>query len=109
MVVSLVPEDDDAAETALRSALALRYNTVKRFLSLLGESKALDAATGGKRVLDAGELLSIYERFRRLAVGDPVVAFGGPAEGWPAPSAVCGRSWSSSLRTGAPAARHHAE
>jgi len=40
VVVSLVPEGDDTAETALRSALALRHNTVKPFLSLLGESKA---------------------------------------------------------------------
>ena len=45
-VVSLVPEDDGTAETALRGALALRYNTVRPFLSLLGESKALDAAPG---------------------------------------------------------------
>lgn len=51
VVVSLVPEDDDSAESALRGALALRYNTVKPFLSLLGESKALGAATGGTRVL----------------------------------------------------------
>lgn len=50
-VVSLVPEDDDTAETALRGALALRYNTVRPFLSLLGESKALDAAPGGRRIL----------------------------------------------------------
>ncbi|MDH2388780.1 hypothetical protein QCN29_08265 [Streptomyces sp. HNM0663] len=51
VVVSLVPEDDGTAEAALRGALALRYNTVKPFLSLLGESKALSAATGGARVL----------------------------------------------------------
>ncbi|MGW1201166.1 hypothetical protein [Streptomyces cyaneofuscatus] len=38
-VVSLVPKDDISAETALRSALALRYNTVKPFLYLLGESR----------------------------------------------------------------------
>ncbi|MGB8946635.1 MAG: Tn3 family transposase [Streptomyces sp.] len=50
-VVSLVPEDDNTAETALRSALALRYNTVKPFLSLLGESKTLDAAPAGRRIL----------------------------------------------------------
>ncbi len=47
-VVSLVPEDNNTAETALRGALALRYNTVRPFLSLLGESKALDAAPGGQ-------------------------------------------------------------
>lgn len=49
VVVSLVPEDDGTAESALRGAPALRYNTVKPFLSLLGESKALGAATGGMR------------------------------------------------------------
>lgn len=51
LVVSLVPEDEDSAAVAMRAALATRYNTVRPFLSLLGESKALDAATGGKRVL----------------------------------------------------------
>jgi hypothetical protein len=50
-VVSLVPEDGDSAETALRAALATRYAMVRPFLSLLGESKALDAASAGKRVL----------------------------------------------------------
>ncbi|MDW6066367.1 hypothetical protein SAZ11_62245 [Streptomyces sp. FXJ1.4098] len=66
-VVTLVPEDEDedadededndadeakdAAGTAMRSALATRYATVKPFLALLGESKALSAATGGARVL----------------------------------------------------------
>ncbi|GAA2593295.1 hypothetical protein GCM10010411_28010 [Actinomadura fulvescens] len=50
-VVALVPQDEDSAETATRSALATRYNTVKPFLALLGESKALSAATGGARVL----------------------------------------------------------
>ncbi len=49
VVVSLVPEDDGTAESALRGAPALRYNAVKPFLSLLGESKALGAATGGMR------------------------------------------------------------
>ncbi len=51
MVVSLVPEDEDSAAVAMRAALATRYNTVRPFLSLLGESKALDAASGGARVL----------------------------------------------------------
>lgn len=54
VVVSLVPEDDGTAESALRGALALRYNTVKPFLSLLGESRALGAATGGMRILTGG-------------------------------------------------------
>nr|WP_229885650.1 DUF4158 domain-containing protein [Streptomyces tanashiensis] len=61
-VVSLVPEDDDTAETALRSALALRYNTVKPFLSLLGESKALDAAPGGRRILTGVQRLPALSR-----------------------------------------------
>ncbi len=61
-VVSLVPEDDDTAETALRGALALRYNTVKRFLSLLGETSALGAATGGMRVLTGVRRLPALSR-----------------------------------------------
>ncbi|MFI8930472.1 Tn3 family transposase [Streptomyces sp. NPDC053474] len=64
VVVSLVPEDDDTAETALRGALALRYNTVKPFLALLGESKALDAATGGKRILTGVKRLPALSRRR---------------------------------------------
>lgn len=50
-VVSLVPEDEGSAEVAMRAALANRYATVRPFLSLLGESKALDAASASKRVL----------------------------------------------------------
>ncbi|GAB3002398.1 Tn3-like element Tn3 family transposase [Streptomyces pseudoechinosporeus] len=61
-VVSLVPEDDDAAETALRGALALRYNTVKPFLSLLGETSALGAATGGTRILAGVKRLPALSR-----------------------------------------------
>nr|WP_161562485.1 hypothetical protein [Streptomyces antimycoticus] len=38
-VVSLVPEDDVTAETALRGALAPRYNTVRQFLSLLASRR----------------------------------------------------------------------
>ncbi|MFE0133858.1 Tn3 family transposase [Streptomyces sp. NPDC059037] len=64
VVVSLVPEDDDTAETALRGALALRYNTVKPFLTLLGDSKALDAATGGKRILTGVKRLPALSRRR---------------------------------------------
>nr|WP_217505618.1 hypothetical protein [Streptomyces lunaelactis] len=62
MVVSLVAEDDSTAETALRGALALRYNTVKPFLSLLGEPKALDAATGGMRILTGVKRLPALSR-----------------------------------------------
>ncbi|KQZ12081.1 hypothetical protein OG927_33945 (plasmid) [Streptomyces clavifer] len=42
-VASLVPEDDDLAEIAIREALANRYNTVRPFLSLLGDTKMLGA------------------------------------------------------------------
>ncbi|GGV85970.1 transposase [Streptomyces gelaticus] len=61
-VVSLVPEDDDTAETALRNALALRYNTVKPFLALLGETSALGAATNGKRILTGVKRLPALAR-----------------------------------------------
>ncbi|MFI6006156.1 hypothetical protein ACIA98_38240 [Streptomyces sp. NPDC051366] len=61
-VVSLVPEGDDVAESALRGALALRYNTVKPFLSLLGETSALRAATGGMRVLTGVKRLPALSR-----------------------------------------------
>ncbi|TQK79100.1 hypothetical protein FB563_8473 [Streptomyces puniciscabiei] len=49
--VSLVPEDENSAEVAMRAALANRYATVRPFLALLDESKALDAANASKRVL----------------------------------------------------------
>ncbi|MFI1258675.1 Tn3 family transposase [Streptomyces netropsis] len=62
VVVSLVPEDDGTAESALRGALALRYNTVKPFLSLLGETSALGAATGGARVLAGVKRLPALSR-----------------------------------------------
>ncbi|WP_069734999.1 Tn3 family transposase [Streptomyces sp. EN27] len=61
-VVSLVPEDENTAETALRSALALRYNTVRPFLSLLGESRALDAAPAGRRILTGVQRLPALSR-----------------------------------------------
>ena len=48
-VVSLVPHDEGSAEVAMRAALANRYATVRPVLALLGESKALDAASAGKR------------------------------------------------------------
>ncbi|GAA2820899.1 hypothetical protein GCM10020220_006600 [Nonomuraea rubra] len=51
-VEELVPEDDGAAEAALRAALVDKYNTVRPFLKLLGE-KALGAAAGGRKVLAA--------------------------------------------------------
>lgn len=61
-MVSLVPEDDDTAETALRGALALRYNTVRPFLSLLGETSALRAATGAMRILTGVKRLPALSR-----------------------------------------------
>lgn len=61
-VVSLVPEDNDTAETAMRNALALRYNTVKPFLTLLGETSALGAATNGKRILTGVKRLPALSR-----------------------------------------------
>ncbi len=44
-VVSLVPEDENSAEVALRAAPPTRFATVRPLLALLGESKALSAAT----------------------------------------------------------------
>jgi len=52
-VEELVPDDDGAAEAALRAALVDKYNTVRPFLKLLGESQALGAAAGGRKVLAA--------------------------------------------------------
>jgi hypothetical protein len=46
----------------MRGALALRYNTVKPFLALLGETSALGAATGGKRVLAGVKRLPALSR-----------------------------------------------
>ncbi|MEV4895186.1 DUF4158 domain-containing protein, partial [Nonomuraea sp. NPDC055795] len=61
-VEELVPEDDGAAEAALRAALVDKYNTVRPFLKLLGESKALGAAAGGRKVLAAVRRLSELAR-----------------------------------------------
>ncbi|WP_234426253.1 DUF4158 domain-containing protein [Streptomyces kebangsaanensis] len=63
VVESLVP-NDDTAETAMRQALANRYNTVKPFLSLLGETSALGAAPGGARVLAGVKRLPALSRRR---------------------------------------------
>nr|WP_219669507.1 DUF4158 domain-containing protein [Streptomyces bambusae] len=46
-----VSEDDGSAEAAMREKLGLRCNTVRPFLSLPGESEALDAAPVGRRIL----------------------------------------------------------
>lgn len=63
-VEALVPEDDGSAEAAMREKLALRYNTVRPFLSLLGESDALDAAPAGRRLLKAVRRLPALARRR---------------------------------------------
>jgi hypothetical protein len=63
-VEQLVPEDDGSAETALRTALGARYNTVRPFLRLLGESGALSAAPGGRRVLAGVRALPALARRR---------------------------------------------
>ncbi len=66
LVASLVPEGDDSAETAMREALTGRYNTVKPFLSLLGETKMLGADRAGERILAAVRRLPALAR-RRVA------------------------------------------
>ena len=58
----LLPPGDDEAEAEMRRALAGRYNTVRPFLSLLGESSALGAASGGRRVLEAVKRLPALAR-----------------------------------------------
>ena len=63
-VEELVPPGDDAAEAAVRALLAARYNTVRSFLTLLGESTALGAASGGRRVLAAVQKLPTLSRRR---------------------------------------------
>jgi TnpA family transposase len=63
-VLALVPEDDGSAEAELRERLAKRYATVRPFLALLGESNALSAAPGGKRVLKAVRRLPALARRR---------------------------------------------
>ncbi|MCQ4083913.1 Tn3 family transposase [Streptomyces sp. RB6PN25] len=58
----LLPPGDDETEAEMRRQLAGRYNTVRPFLSLLGESSALGAASGGKRVLEAVKRLPALSR-----------------------------------------------
>ncbi|MFD8589991.1 Tn3 family transposase [Streptomyces sp. NPDC059637] len=64
LVVSLVPEDEDSAEVAMRAALTNRYNTVRPFLALLGETSALGAAPVGARVLAGVKRLPALARRR---------------------------------------------
>lgn len=63
-VEALVPEDNGSAEAAMREKLALRYNTVRPFLTLLGESEALGAAPAGRRLLKAVRWLPALSRRR---------------------------------------------
>ncbi|MDX3613140.1 hypothetical protein OG858_03140 [Streptomyces europaeiscabiei] len=63
-VEAVVPEDDGSAEVAMREKLALRYDTVRPFLSLLGESDALGAAPAGRRILKAVRRLPAFSRRR---------------------------------------------
>ena len=59
-----MPEDDGSAEIALRKALAGRYNTVRPFLALLGESPALaefPASDGEKAFAPPDSDLFTYE------------------------------------------------
>jgi hypothetical protein len=72
VVEDLVPEDDGAAEATMRAALVEKYNTVRPFLRLLGESKALAAAPGGRRVLAAVHRLP--ELARRQVAKKPLTA-----------------------------------
>ncbi|MGP3920991.1 Tn3 family transposase [Nonomuraea sp. 10N515B] len=61
-VESLISPEDDGGDSAMRRALTDRYNTVRPFLTLLGESPALGAASGGKRVLAAVRRLPALAR-----------------------------------------------
>ncbi|MGW1404029.1 Tn3 family transposase [Streptomyces sp. NPDC002405] len=58
----LIGPADQEAEAEMRRLLATRYNTVRPFLSLLGESPALGAASGGRRVLEAVRCLPALAR-----------------------------------------------
>ncbi len=53
---------EEEAEAEMRRLLATRYSTVRPFLSLLGESPALGAASGGLRVLEAVKRLPALAR-----------------------------------------------
>ena len=72
LVEELVPDDDGSADSAMRAALVGRYNTVRPFLTLLGESTALHAAPGGESVLAAVQALP--ELARRRVAQKPLAA-----------------------------------
>jgi hypothetical protein len=63
-VEELVAQDEGSVEIALRTALGARYNTVRPFLRLLGESGALATAPGGRRILKAVRTLPALVRRR---------------------------------------------
>jgi TnpA family transposase len=70
-VEELVLDDDGAAEAALRAALVDKYNTVRPFLKLLGESRALGAAAGGRKVL--AEVRRLPDLARRQVSRKPLL------------------------------------
>jgi hypothetical protein len=72
VVDKLVSEDDGSAEIALRKALSTRYNTVRPFLALLGESEALAAAQGGTKILAAVRSLPRLARRKGASKSPPV-------------------------------------
>jgi len=62
LAAEMIGPGDDEAEAEMRRLLATRYNTVRPFLSLLGESPALGAASAGKRILEAVRRLPALAR-----------------------------------------------
>lgn len=71
IVEEMVAQGEGSGESALRAALAGRYNTVRPFLNLLGGSAALRAAPGGERVLSA--VRALPELARRRVTQKPLV------------------------------------
>jgi len=62
LAAEMIGPGDDEAEAEMRRLLATRYNTVRPFLPLLGESPALGAASAGKRILEAVRRLPALAR-----------------------------------------------
>lgn len=96
-VEQLVPQDDGAADIAMRAELAGRYNMLRPVLVLLSESNALGAATGGRKMLAAGavaaragtaqgDTTTVAARGDRQEPGAAGVAASGPRE----PALACG-------------------
>jgi hypothetical protein len=117
-VEELVPPGDDATEAVVRALLASRYNTVRPFLTLLGESTALGAASDGRRVLAAvqnartveapGEGQAAAAQGDRQQAGAAGLAAGGVQHRGPpgrggGPRRICGvRTGTALSRTSAP-------